>query len=133
MDYFILTGNKVLGGFTTSKESWTLEEAFDMAGMENTQETLKDMFYSGYECVFVDYESSTYVLDIESCRILDFPPNNDLLDLCERIRSSQEWDPADTAILCDAAGLSAEWLNATGDDFKAVVMEAADRVGGVIL
>lgn len=70
--FYVLSGNRVLGHFDTLRESWTLEEAVEMANICTTQ--------SG-------------------------------LELCELIRNSCEWDPADTCILCDLAGLNDEWLN----------------------
>lgn len=37
---YVLNGNQVLGHFDTLRESWTLEEAVEMAAIDTTQEAL---------------------------------------------------------------------------------------------
>lgn len=131
--YYVLSGNAVIGHFDTLRESWTLEEALEMANICTTQSGLETMFYDGIECVHLDLESNTFVLDVNTLRVLNFEPKQTILELCERIRNSCEWDPADTCILCDLAGLNEEWLNATGENFEQVVCSAAEKMGGMVL
>lgn len=131
--FYVLSGNHVLGQFDTLRESWTLEEAVEMANICTTQSGLETMFYDGIECVYLDFESNTFVLDVNALRVLNFEPKQTILELCERIRNSCEWDPADTCILCVFAGLNEEWINATDDNFEHVVYAAAEKLGGVVL
>lgn len=131
--FYVLSGNQVLGQFDTLRESWTLEEAVDLAGVVTTQEALERLYMEGAECVYHDDETDCYVLDVHSCRVLDFEPDAAALEVCDRIRNSREWDPVDTCILCELAGLNDEWNNATAENFEDLVYEAADILGGVII
>lgn len=131
--HYVLSGNVILGHFDSLRESWTLEEAVEMAGIVTTQSALSGYFFEGLDCVFVDDESGEYVFNVEGCRVLDFEPNADVLELCERIRKSGEWDLGDACILCALARLSDEWLNASSENFEQVVCAAAEKLGGVVL
>lgn len=54
---------------------------------------------------------------------------SDILDLAEKIRMAEEWNPDDLAVLCSAAGMAAEWEAADGDTFEAVAQAAAAKLG----
>lgn len=132
-DYYVLTGNKILGHFGTIRDSWTREDAIEMAAIDTSQPALERLYLEGADCVYHDDETGCYVFDSSECRILDFEPDEGALELCERIRNAREWDPVDTYTLCDLAELGDEWINATHENFEQVVYEAADILGGVIV
>lgn len=44
---YVLNGNQVLGHFDTLRESWTLEEAVEMAAIDTTQEALERLYMEG--------------------------------------------------------------------------------------
>lgn len=46
-----------------------------------------------------------------------------------RIRGTDEWELSDCAALCEMAGMGAEWEDADGDNFEAVVFAAASKLG----
>lgn len=50
-------------------------------------------------------------------------------ELSETIRSSPEYDSDALAALCWMADMEEAWSEATGEDFEAVAMEAADKLG----
>lgn len=130
--HYVLSGNTILGHFDTLRESWTLEEALEMAGIVTTQSTLSAYYDEGLDCVVVD-DSGAYVFKIEGCRVLDFEPDAGVLELCERIRKSDKWGLGDACILCALAHLSEEWINANSEEFEQVVIAAAEKLGGVVL
>lgn len=132
-EYYVLSDNKVLGHFGSLRECFTIEEAVEMAGIDTTQEALERLYMEGCSCVYHDDETDDYVFDANWCRVINFLPTDKVLELCERIRYSREWDPVDTCILCDIAGLNEEWNNATAENFEDLVYEAADILGGVIV
>lgn len=113
--YYVLSGNQVLGHFDTLRESWTLEEAVEMAAIDTTQEALERFYMEGAPCVHHDDETDCYVFDVYGCRVLDFEPDAGVLELCELVR------------------LNKEWLNATGEEFKYELSVAAKELGGVIV
>lgn len=72
---YVLNGNQVLGHFDTLRESWTLEEAVEMAAIDTTQEALERLYMEGATYVYHDVETDCYVLDVYGCRVLDLEPD----------------------------------------------------------
>ena len=58
---------------------------------------------------------------------------SDILELSEKIRMAEEWNPEDLAALCSAAGMTEEWAAADGDTFEAVALAAAEKLGVEII
>lgn len=50
---------------------------------------------------------------------------NEIKELSEKIKNSEEWIAEDCEKLCRAAGLYEEWKNADGETFETVVYNAA--------
>ncbi len=50
-------------------------------------------------------------------------------EIAKRMQEAQEWDADDCKELCEAAGLSEEWEAADGENFEAVVEQAAEILG----
>lgn len=50
-------------------------------------------------------------------------------EIAKRMQEAREWDADDCKELCEAAGLSKEWEEADGENFEAVVEQAAEILG----
>lgn len=54
---------------------------------------------------------------------------NRAYEIAAEMRKSGEWQPELCKELCELAGLGEEWEQADGENFEAVVDEAANRFG----
>ena len=50
-------------------------------------------------------------------------------EIAENLRSADSWDAELCAVLCEEAGMTAEWEAADGDTFESVVEAAAAKLG----
>lgn len=50
-------------------------------------------------------------------------------ELAAAIRTAKTWDMAQLAELCSFAGMEQEWASAGGENFEAVAVAAADKLG----
>lgn len=53
----------------------------------------------------------------------------EIKELAEKIRKSDQWALEDCAALCEAADMEEEWESADGENFEAVVFNAAEKLG----
>lgn len=54
-------------------------------------------------------------------------------EIAQRLKESSVWEMSDCVALCECAGMLNDFMNADGDSFEAVVMDAAYKLGVEII